>query len=289
MLTREQLPPLQGSPIDYDKTVRLLGYRAATPYIHAHQINTMTLCWEVLAPTFNEAVLALKVLDNGNYVADRTMIPGLGHYNSWQWKRGDIFCDDVDIPVKTDLKLGYTYDVEAVMIGWKATTTTGTPLDLPHIAEVISPVGDMSAQAQGDAWKPSTIEVPHFANLAKMSVEGTVVPGQTIKVSLLWQVNQHTPINWSQFFHLVGPDNYTAVIEDKIPNQGAYPTWAWLPGEKFLDSWQLPLPADLKPGSYQIETGFYRQDNGERAPIASDGKQSPTGAVNLLTFEVKQN
>src|SRR5258708_5008081 len=132
LLTRDQLPALHGSPIDFDHTIRLLGYTQASPIIHDGSLHTMTLCWQVLAPAKSPAVLAVKVLDGATPIGDRTTIPGLGHFNSSVWQPDDIFCDDVDIVLRQPLHAGQVYDMIVVILDWPATTPDAPPLHLPR-------------------------------------------------------------------------------------------------------------------------------------------------------------
>jgi hypothetical protein len=103
---------------------------------------------------------------------------------------------------------------------------------------------------------------------------------------LRWNVTGETLVDWSQFIHLIGPGT-GSVLADKIPRAGHYPTWAWSTGEKFTDRWQFQLPTNLAPGAYTIEIGFYRQDNGERMPVAVNGKPALNNSAALLSFQVQ--
>ncbi|MEP7289786.1 MAG: glycosyltransferase family 39 protein [Chloroflexota bacterium] len=285
ILTRQQLPALQGTPIDFDHTVRLLGYTQSNPFIHEDSLHTITLCWEILQPTKRIGAYSVKVLDVGDVVAIRTSVLGLGHYDLGIWKPGDIFCDAVDIALDKPLAAGQTYDVLVNLIDWKATTLDGTALDLPRIAQVISPAGDMRSTVN-ETWQNTTIEFPGFADLEGVAINGSLAAGQTLRLDFLWAVKGQTTNNWSQFIHLVGPQN-SVVLADKIPGAGRYPTWAWSSGEKVVDQWQIAVPPDLPPGDYTIQIGFYRQDTGERVLVTQDGKSAPDSAATVFKFKVK--
>lgn len=285
LLTQAQLPALHSSPIDFDHTIRLLGYTQSSPIIRDGSLHTMTLCWQVLAPATYPAVLAVKVLDGATSVGDRTTIPGLGHFNSSLWKPGDLFCDAVDIVLRQPLHAGQVYDVIAVILDWHATTPDGAPIDVPRIAQVVSPAGDQSNTISGN-WQHTGISFPGFADLDGMALTGTPGPGQSLRLDLWWKVTGKTAENWSQFIHLIGP-GMGVILADKVPRAGRYPTWAWSAGEHFTDEWQLQLPANLAPGEYNIEIGFYRQDSGNRLPATIDGKAVPDDSASLLKFQVK--
>ncbi len=285
LLSREQLPVLSGSPIDFDKTIRLLGYAPKTPYIEP--LQEITLCWEVLNPAAKEAVIALKVLNSDHIIADRTSTVGLGHFPSVLWNPGDIFCDDFDVALGEGLRPASRYVVAVTLLGWNASMPEGAPVELPRIMTLFSPAGDMTASLDWqDATNPQ-VGFPGFASLDRLKVIGLPVPGQQVTLDLHWIAKQSTKGDWSQFFHLLGPEQFAAVLADSVPRRGEYPTFMWRPGEQIVDSWQLNIPADLKPGLYHLETGLYSQASGERIPVVKDGQPMPTGSVPLLTFEVK--
>ena len=74
---------------------------------------------------------------------------------------------------------------------------------------------------------------------------------------------------------------------DGQPRAGNYPTWAWSPGEQVVDTWTITLPAGLKPGDYQVVTGFYKPATGERIPILEDGQPAPNNSATVLRFTLK--
>jgi hypothetical protein len=147
IITRAEVPPLQGTVFDFDDTVRLLGY--------AHDGDTftdndqITLCWEVLQPTERFAAYAVRYVKDGIPVANRTTVHGLGKYNSTLWQTGDIFCDGVDMSVGNPLfggtppESGTTYDILVVMldantqaVDWQAITLDGTPVQFPVLGQL---------------------------------------------------------------------------------------------------------------------------------------------------------
>jgi 4-amino-4-deoxy-L-arabinose transferase-like glycosyltransferase len=145
MLQRAQLPALSGSPVDFDHTIRFLGYTQGSPLLTGN-LHTIQLCWEVLTPAARPAAFSVKFVHDGKIIADRTSLHGLGRYDSGQWKAGDIWCDRVDVPITTAPEPGQTYDVLLVLldahtqaVDWQATTPDGTPIQYPFIAQVTAP------------------------------------------------------------------------------------------------------------------------------------------------------
>jgi 4-amino-4-deoxy-L-arabinose transferase-like glycosyltransferase len=145
MLTAEQLPALQGNPVDFAETIRFLGMSQDST-VSSGDSHTLTLCWEVLQPTERPAAFSIKIVHDGNIIADRTSVHGLGRYDSGQWRTGDRWCDLVRIPIITTPQPGVTYDLLLVMldartqaVDWAASAPDGTPVQYPFIGQVTAP------------------------------------------------------------------------------------------------------------------------------------------------------
>jgi len=142
LLTRDQLPALQGSPVDFEHTIRFLGYTQDSDILRGDS-HTIQLCWEVLQSTTRPAAFSIKLVNNGQIIADRTSVHGMGRYISLLWKPGDIFCDNVEIPITIAPQPGQVYDILLVLldartqaVDWQATAPDGTPIQYPFIGKV---------------------------------------------------------------------------------------------------------------------------------------------------------
>lgn len=302
MLTPDQLPALQGGPVDYDGTIRLLGFTQETPVLSG-STHTVTLCWEVLKAAERPAAFSVKLVRDGVIVADRTSTHGLGSYPSPAWQPGDIWCDEVEMPfddpdVQDDPlpQPGTVYDILVVLldartreVDWQPTLPDGREIQFPFVGQVISPAGDQSGEI-AEPLTSTAIVFPGFARLEGYAVDGALEPGATVTLNLLWQVTNATPDDWIEFVHLIGPNGVLAhSLVDTRPRAGAYPTWAWSAGERVTDSIPLPLPDDLPPGEYALALGFYRSDTGERMPVSVYGEEQINRQATLLTFTIEGN
>lgn len=287
------LPALQGGPVDFDGTIRLLGVRQPDARIRS-DLHPVEACWQVLRATSRPAAYSLKLIRDGVIVADRTTLFGTGRFPSQDWHPGDTFCDafnlwmdDPDVPDDPLPEPATVYDLLVVVIDaetgaadWPATTPDGAPLDTVIVGQSVSPAGQMALPALPAA----DIAFPGLAQLAGAALEGTPAPGAALTLNLRWQVTGQTSGAWSQFVHLYGPGGFVAVLADAVPRAGAYPPWAWGPGDQFADTWTFRLPQDLLPGDYAIETGLYRQDTGERMPVASGGAADDDRSAPVARF-----
>jgi hypothetical protein len=119
----------------------------------------------------------------------------------------------------------------------------------------------------------------------------TIQPDQMLDVRLRWQARQTVMQRYTTFVQLIAADGGAAVSIEGDPNGGASPTWRWQAGDVIADRWQLKLPADLAPGSYQVVVGMYDPASGQRL---EGWQRSPsverfwTNALPLGTVEVRR-
>jgi Dolichyl-phosphate-mannose-protein mannosyltransferase len=92
--------------------------------------------------------------------------------------------------------------------------------------------------------------------------------GSTLKVNLFWQVKQPIKNDYVMFVHLLDRNGNVVSGLDEYPLSHGYRTYEWRTDETIVTQTRLPLPAELNPGRYSIETGFYLPYDLERVPTA---------------------
>jgi 4-amino-4-deoxy-L-arabinose transferase-like glycosyltransferase len=152
LLDRAQLPALQGGPVDFDDTIRLLGF-TQQDWVIREPWHPVTLCWEVLKAAERPAAFSIKFVHDGVTYADRTSVFGMGRFHSALWKPGDVFCDSFGVPIddpdiqeeEPPLVSGQVYDIIVVVldartlaVDWAAKTPDGTPIAYPFVGQVIA-------------------------------------------------------------------------------------------------------------------------------------------------------
>lgn len=101
------------------------------------------------------------------------------------------------------------------------------------------------------------------------------VAGAPLTVTLYWQALTETETSFTVFTHLLDSNGMTVAQHDGLPAGGGYPTPLWVAGEVVADAHRLDLPAGLPPGTYTLEVGLYRAEDGTRLAVPG----SPDGAV----------
>ncbi len=113
--------------------------------------------------------------------------------------------------------------------------------------------------------------------------------GSPFSVTLYYQVDTATDQDLTQFVQLFNPDLGMAAQQDALPQDGANPTWAWLPGETVVDVRTLQVRDDAAPGDYRLMVGLYDATDGVRLSVAdAEGTALPDGLLVLTTLTVAE-
>ena len=129
----------------------------------------------------------------------------------------------------------------------------------PH---VLSPLNSTATTDQaGQLTAP--IDVNHMLEFLGYDAPSSAKPGEVVPLTLYWRVKQDVAAQQlpvSLFVHLLNEQGEFVAGRDLL----AFPTAGWREGDVWLQQNDVPLPADLKPGTYQIELGAYSQADGAR-------------------------
>lgn len=159
--------------------------------------------------------------------------------------------------------------------------TSGASIDASTRDVALVRVGPAPAAAAplGNPWQ--------FAD--KFVLSGATLPpaltaGATLSLSLQWDGLAPSPVDYTTFVHVVGPDGAVVAQHDQPPLNGFAPTHLWTPGIRVVDDFAIPLPPDLAPGAYTVRTGMYTAAG--RLPVSRGGQ--PAGDyAEVGQFEVK--
>ena len=106
-----------------------------------------------------------------------------------------------------------------------------------------------------------------------------VEPGETLQVTLHWEVLQETSTNYILFAQLFGREGAKVGQRDTYPGLGHYPTSFWRPGQIIADEVPIPVdPAAVAPGRLRLDVGLYERKSGRRLAVV-DGAGNPVGTA----------
>ncbi|RME69926.1 MAG: hypothetical protein D6784_17545 [Chloroflexi bacterium] len=117
---------------------------------------------------------------------------------------------------------------------------------------------------------PLAVDFNRQARLTGYHLTGPLRPGQTARLTLVWQVDAPLAVDFTVFVQLVDGQNRIVAQGDGKPQNGFYPTTFWQAGETVIDAHTLNLPADLPPGRYSLLVGLYEAGSGARLQILDE-------------------
>ena len=179
--------------------------------------------------------------------------------------------------VETDLPNGRYYllsaDPQAASIcGWLAPQTDGCILGEVAVSGVPLPPG---ATNYDDKIALLEAELP----------DHQLQPGGVFPVNLRWQSLSPVDEDYTVFIQILDAQDRLVGQIDAWPLQGTYPTSQWQSGEIVDDPYLVQLDAELPPGPYRLQIGWYLLSTLERLPLLDkegssiDDKLSISGLV----------
>ena len=95
----------------------------------------------------------------------------------------------------------------------------------------------------------------------------TVVTGGALRFRLYWEYLGKRPEE-KFFFRLLDEEGHrlAEAVSQPLPNENGDPS-TWRKGQIIVEEGELSVPADVAPGEYQLQIGFYTQ-----APVVTEGE-----------------
>ncbi|GAB4275864.1 MAG: hypothetical protein Kow0080_25690 [Candidatus Promineifilaceae bacterium] len=88
--------------------------------------------------------------------------------------------------------------------------------------------------------------------------------GETLTLSLFWRAEKQATRPYTVFIHLVDDSGHIIAQQDNWPVQGSWPPTCWQKKQAIHDTYQLVIPPETLPGTYQLYIGMYDSQNGSR-------------------------
>lgn len=129
--------------------------------------------------------------------------------------------------------------------------------------------GSLDLFVQGEIVPRSVPEV-RFGDVIALTgfnlAEGGSATGGTLRLALAWRALRQIERDFTAFVHLVDGDGKLWAQVDSQPLGGTHPTSRWQPGETVIDRVALPIAADMPPGEYLLQAGWYDLASMQRLP-----------------------
>jgi 4-amino-4-deoxy-L-arabinose transferase-like glycosyltransferase len=130
--------------------------------------------------------------------------------------------------------------------------------------------------------QPTTAVYPGLATLLGYGLEPeTAVPGETLVVTLYWQVTGETAENYPLFVQLVDSNGRRIAGRDTHAGLGRYPTSRWQTGEIMADTIPLPIPTATDGPTGVLLTMGLRDEDGRLLPTDNHQTTITLGTIRL--------
>jgi len=280
-------PAIEGEPayrVDarLEDAVALVGYDRAPHSPHPGETLQVRLYWEALRPLQAEYHSYVHLVDaSGEAVAQSDHQPGGVFYPTTLWQPGERLADDHLLAVPDDVPVG----VYRLLVGMYTFAEDGTPGDTlmplgdPVVAGQVAVKAELPNGAQdGVQTEPDPFSQPVGARFGDqqtgqielMAYDAAAGDG-VLAVTLYWRNLQPVVEDYTVFVHLLDAGGETVAQHDGPPQEGAYPTSVWDPGEVVADEHRLSLPHGFPQGDYLLRVGLYLLETGERLLVVGDG------------------
>ena len=110
----------------------------------------------------------------------------------------------------------------------------------------------------------------------------TLVPGQSLDLTLFWSPRGRPTQDYTVFLHLLDSLGQLRGQADSPPDSGRYPTSVWDADEFIADLHTLSIAPDLPAGEYTVAIGLYDPQTGQRLPII-DQNGKVTGDLVIIS------
>ncbi|MCD6301917.1 MAG: hypothetical protein J7M15_00135 [Anaerolineae bacterium] len=111
--------------------------------------------------------------------------------------------------------------------------------------------------------------------------------GETLVVVPVWSSDGAVPESYTVFCHLLPSKGELVAQSDGLPLVGHRPTTTWRANERLVDSYQIALPEDLTPGTYELSVGMYLRETMTRLQVTgADGETLADGRAVYGDIEV---
>jgi uncharacterized membrane protein len=154
---------------------------------------------------------------------------------------------------------------------WQWQRNRLAPMELPAFEPLDETFG-------GDGW---------LVQLTGVNEQTRAAPGTRVPVTLRWQSQGPSLRDLTVFLHVRDAQGNLMAQDDSMPTWfGVQPTTQWQPGQTVLGAHSILLPANLKPGVYDLVVGWYYWETLERLALLDDAGQPMGDGVVVGQLEV---
>ena len=299
-----QVPP-RATPVErvYGPGIELLAVELPSRRFRPGQEVPIVLYMRTQVPLPQDHELFVQLLDPDNVpIGNVTTHPGWGTRPLTLWQPGVIYVDRYQVQLADTIDLPSPI-LARVYIGFVDPDSTEPESEGlmpvqgggPKIESRVVGVVEVEAGPEGyprpvdlrpirGTWAPGIV-------LTGYRYPRQIRAGQRppLPVTLYWETRRALKADYTAFVHLVDPQGAFVATFDQPPAEGRFPTSRWRPGDASLSMFQIPLPPDLRPGTYTLWVGLYPSgtDGSPRVPVEDANRPVQDERIQLGTVEVR--
>lgn len=287
--------------------LNLLGYDLSPAELEPGERLDLALFWQASGSGLPDSRFRLRLVGPSGQVHQEVTIRPVGEdYPAGLWAAGDQLKGQFSFWLADNAPAGRYHlellpDAPLQETGWRAVLRRlapprGQALRFGRLE--LRPLQAEAGPSAGPIPTPAALEVSHplLATLGDrvrflgydLDTDPEGVPaGSQLSFTLYWQPLRRMNVSYSVFTHLLGPASQIVGQADGLPQQGAYPTTLWQPGEVIADRYRMVVDAGAAPGQYPLEIGMYRLENGVRLEVVdATGRPLPDGRILLPAITI---
>ncbi len=275
-LERTDVPFL---PVPWAGPLRLLAYSLSEGPVRPGDPLRLDLVWQASGPPRADYKVAFRFVGPQGVLKQTEPVHLAAGYPTAWWSRGQVVRGTYDLRAPKVPGDRFIWLEPVVYSPWGIRAWRPWPVIF---------VGPLRVRDRSHLWElPGGLEPVEafFGDVAELAgyalSSETLAPGDTLEVTLYWKALAETELSYTVFVHLVDGTGRVVAQHDGIPGDGTLPTEIWVPGEFIEDVHVIPIPRELRPGTYTLLVGLYRRDTMERLPLGSGGD-----ALRLVSLRV---
>jgi len=295
LLTHVELAPIPSPdfaatcPLFFDNGLDLLKVTVPAEKVRPGHTLPLAVHWRARTPPADTQYQLDVIGPMGEIVRSQTGTPGASWLNADTWPLDTVVLELSGLYFAPETAPG------SYRLRWRLSSdgksVPGRPAWRPWSTESIT-----FGQVEVQPW-PEETELPAGVNLLQAQFGPAIElygyeleseplqPAGFLDLTLYWQALGVPDRSYYAFVHLVLAGEETIISQaDRIPVDWLRPTNGWRPGEVLTDSYALPIPEELAPGSYHLYVGMFDPQSSLRLPITYQGQMQPNDRLLLMTL-----
>lgn len=270
------------NPVEYPfgDAVHLVGYDLRTDEARPGGLVELTLYWRTGAPLPADYSVFVHATDETDVLqAQVDSYPGGGLSPTSTWVPGATIVDRYRLRVPTTVNAPSRLRIDIGVYDHATGERLPTPGARPFVVGYVSVPPPSGANNLPNA---TTINFDDkFALVGYALGRRTMSPGETLELTLWWEVLRPPGDDYKVFTHLLLPPDAVWSQDDHALLEGATATATWRVGDRIKGRYLLTLPPEAPTGNYSVEIGLYDPDTSKRLRVGFSDKGVPLGWVRV--------